>query len=154
MFSQITRSTERTTKMPAHCALCKCVWHAACPNVNASLLADSPSPRFRWFQGAVNVSHNRPVLKKAEVSAAEHGRKACRITRKREGSIARLFVFDQAVIDGKHGQFKPMGHTHLVEDAAEVVLDRILADAQFLGDLPVRQTGNDCAEDVPLATRE
>src|SRR5688500_11519629 len=62
-----------------------------------------------------------------------------------------LVAVEQAVVNGEERQLDAVGGAHLVEDVAEVVLYRVLAQRELLGDLLVRVAADHGGEDLQLA---
>src|SRR5580698_8387153 len=56
----------------------------------------------------------------------------------------------QGLIDGKQGEFQASGNPQLVEDIAEMVFDRVLADLEVFCDLLVGVSGDHGGNDLQL----
>ena len=63
-------------------------------------------------------------------------------------SIRRALVF------GVYGRLGAVGHADLVEDVADVPVDRVDADHEFVGDLLVALASGDETQDFDFAVRE
>ena len=55
------------------------------------------------------------------------------------------------MVYGEKGQLEPRRHAELVEDVGKVMLDSLLADGEFLGDVFVGVAGDDRRDDFELA---
>src|SRR5687768_16650672 len=67
---------------------------------------------------------------------------------------SRILLHEQPMMDGKQRQLEPVGGAHLVEDVRQVVLDRVLAQDELLGDLPVGEPRHHGGRDLELAGSE
>lgn len=61
---------------------------------------------------------------------------------------------DEAVVGGEERQLETARHTGFIEDARQVVLDRLVADRKFLRDVLIAEPGNDVRDDYQLARGE
>jgi len=57
------------------------------------------------------------------------------------------------VIDAENDKLKPVGHTGLVKNTADVMFDGLLTDAEAVRDVFVRQTFIHAVENLRLARR-
>ena len=60
----------------------------------------------------------------------------------------------QRLIYRKQREFQARGNPHLIEDVAEMVLDRVLADLEMLGNFFVRVTGDHGGNNFQFAGRK
>ena len=58
------------------------------------------------------------------------------------------------MLRGEQRQLQAAGHAELLEDVRQVVLDRLLADGERLGDLLVPRRFDDERDDLELALRQ
>src|SRR5262245_23453613 len=68
----------------------------------------------------------------------------------RGGSGGRGPLVQQAMVDGEECQLEAVRGPHLVEDVAQVVLHRLLAQGELLGDLLVAEAGHHGRRDLQL----
>ena len=70
------------------------------------------------------------------------------------GQEAGLVIFGESVIDGEERQLQAVGDAQLIEDVSEVVLNSLLADVKFLGNILVRIPGHDRRYNFKFPGRE
>jgi len=63
-------------------------------------------------------------------------------------------MVEQTVVCREERQLNPVGPAQLVENPREVAFDRVFGDRESLRDLFVGGTGDDCFDDVQLASRQ
>ena len=99
------------------------------------------------YTGAPVRSHTRKVKKGGQqVGTSGHN----------SGGIAlkgwlRLMGLDQALARAVGGSFSPVGRASLVENVRYVITDRLDANNQLFGDLPVRFAGCDPLQHLHLS---
>jgi len=68
-------------------------------------------------------------------------------------SYAKAGTSVQSLVDAENDELKPVGHTGLVKNTADVMFDGLLTDAEAARDVFIRQTFKQALENLNLARR-
>ena len=68
-------------------------------------------------------------------------------------SCAKVGTSVQSPVDAKNDKLKPVGHTGLVKNTADVMFDGLLTDAEGARDFFIRQAFNKTLENLHLSER-